>query len=414
MQLAKETSESQKKINLIYAANGFGKTTLLRFIYNFLAPSGAGYKSWISRLPFKQATLTFSDKSFFQIIKTNGLKGSYSVEHVSSSGENTFFRILADHEFKVIDTIPDTDIDSLQKFLYSFDHELFYITDRREYLTTSRIGDVFRQFPTRSSRREIIDEDGRKRAIRDQDADNLISIRTLSSMIRDRFQRQIIESGLYAQRSSNSIYLDLARLISSPQISNLSRSREELYTQVDEIRRDAGSSRGFGTIPDINFDDYLDLIKQTPDSTIPQVSLVLSPFLESTMARVQAAKTHITRMSLFLEELNRFYSDKLFSFDVQHGLTIKQAENGAPVELEWLSSGERQLFTILGSVFLVQDRTSFVLIDEPEISLNILWQREFVGALKRIAADAPIQYILASHSLEMLSHQDAHVTPIGQ
>jgi ABC-type glutathione transport system ATPase component len=50
------------------------------------------------------------------------------------------------------------------------------------------------------------------------------------------------------------------------------------------------------------------------------------------------------------------------------------------------------------------------MIDEPEISLNIKWQRQLVQSLLEITNDASIQFILASHSIELLAqHRDCVV-----
>ena len=49
------------------------------------------------------------------------------------------------------------------------------------------------------------------------------------------------------------------------------------------------------------------------------------------------------------------------------------------IKLDWLSSGEQQLLFMLCAVALMRDNDSLVLIDEPEISLNIKWQRKING-----------------------------------
>lgn len=47
------------------------------------------------------------------------------------------------------------------------------------------------------------------------------------------------------------------------------------------------------------------------------------------------------------------------------------------------------------------------MIDEPEISLNIKWQRQLIQSLLDITDGATIQFIFASHSIELLSqHKD--------
>lgn len=70
--------------------------------------------------------------------------------------------------------------------------------------------------------------------------------------------------------------------------------------------------------------------------------------------------------------------------------------NGNSHDLNSLSSGERHLLTFLTTILLDGNKRDFILIDEPEISLNIIWQEKL---LKLIQALAPLsQIIVASHS----------------
>ena len=72
-----------------------------------------------------------------------------------------------------------------------------------------------------------------------------------------------------------------------------------------------------------------------------------------------------------------------------------------------LSSGEKQLILLLSNTILARDQSGIFIIDEPELSLNVKWQRTLVGALLRCAEGSRIQYLLASHSLELITlHKD--------
>ncbi len=65
-------------------------------------------------------------------------------------------------------------------------------------------------------------------------------------------------------------------------------------------------------------------------------------------------------------------------------------------ELHELSSGERNLLSILTLFLIIGNKRNFLIIDEPEISLNLKWQRDFLPLLSRINSKA--QIIVASHS----------------
>lgn len=64
--------------------------------------------------------------------------------------------------------------------------------------------------------------------------------------------------------------------------------------------------------------------------------------------------------------------------------------------LSELSSGERHILTFLTLMSTAGRGRDFIFIDEPEISLNLKWQREVIGILQGILPDC--QIIAASHS----------------
>lgn len=67
-----------------------------------------------------------------------------------------------------------------------------------------------------------------------------------------------------------------------------------------------------------------------------------------------------------------------------------------------LSSGERHMLTFLSLVLFEGGHRNFLIIDEPEISLNMLWQREILNIFAKIIPDT--QIIVASHSPSLANH----------
>jgi ABC-type cobalamin/Fe3+-siderophores transport system ATPase subunit len=61
-----------------------------------------------------------------------------------------------------------------------------------------------------------------------------------------------------------------------------------------------------------------------------------------------------------------------------------------------LSSGEKQLLLLFLTVFLQQDTDNILLLDEPEISLHLSWQRILIDTLRKINPNC--QLIIATHS----------------
>lgn len=64
--------------------------------------------------------------------------------------------------------------------------------------------------------------------------------------------------------------------------------------------------------------------------------------------------------------------------------------------IDALSSGEKQILLILLRVFLLDGKSGYVLIDEPENSLDISWQFELIDILVKLNPNA--QYFITTHS----------------
>lgn len=80
---------------------------------------------------------------------------------------------------------------------------------------------------------------------------------------------------------------------------------------------------------------------------------------------------------------------------------INPNRGGDLFTFDGLSSGQKE---IVSTLFLIwydtQERASVVLIDEPELHLNVQWHRSFVNSLFNLAPHN--QYIVATHSVDVM------------
>ena len=122
-----------------------------------------------------------------------------------------------------------------------------------------------------------------------------------------------------------------------------------------------------------------------------------------------------TILKAFTESLNSFFLDKHATFDVRRGLLVR-TEDGVPLAPEQLSSGEKQLLMLLCNLLISRQHPSLFLVDEPELSLNIKWQRKLIPALLSVTEGSQIQLLLATHSIELISSYRERVVrlPFGQ
>ena len=68
-----------------------------------------------------------------------------------------------------------------------------------------------------------------------------------------------------------------------------------------------------------------------------------------------------------------------------------------------LSSGEQQLVVLAYEIIFRTERETLVIIDEPEISLHIMWQDSLISDLQRIGKPSQLQFLMATHSPAILA-----------
>ena len=78
--------------------------------------------------------------------------------------------------------------------------------------------------------------------------------------------------------------------------------------------------------------------------------------------------------------------------------------------LEQLSSGEKQEIVLFYELIFETKSNLMLLIDEPEISLHITWQKKFLDDLLKVSKISHIKAIVATHSPQIISnHWDIQI-----
>ncbi|ELY7495540.1 AAA family ATPase, partial [Cronobacter sakazakii] len=138
---------------------------------------------------------------------------------------------------------------------------------------------------------------------------------------------------------------------------------------------------------------------------------LLKPYIESLEGRLAGVRTIYEILDKFISTINGLLTDKEISFQLSQGFLITNSF-GDDLQPAQLSSGEQQLLLLFCYVLVARDTPSIFMIDEPEISLNIKWQRIIINSLLDITDGANIQFIFASHSLEIISQHRHRVVKL--
>ena len=73
-----------------------------------------------------------------------------------------------------------------------------------------------------------------------------------------------------------------------------------------------------------------------------------------------------------------------------------------PLPVTSLSSGEQHELVLLYELLFKVNPNSLILIDEPELSLHIAWQQEFLQDLQEITRLASFDVLIATHSPQII------------
>ena len=116
------------------------------------------------------------------------------------------------------------------------------------------------------------------------------------------------------------------------------------------------------------------------------------------------ARETSNRLDLLIHLLNGYFDLKQVIPHDDQGLVIVASDEDL-IPLDSLSSGEQHLLVLFSTLLFDVPEGSLVLIDEPELSLHVTWQREFLDDLQQIAAIADINVLLATHSPQLINEK---------
>jgi predicted ATP-dependent endonuclease of OLD family len=132
-------------------------------------------------------------------------------------------------------------------------------------------------------------------------------------------------------------------------------------------------------------------------------NFLLQIYKETLRKRIADRKAAFRETHEFEESVNKFLDRKVLTIDVPRSrarsVVVIKAKNGHTYGISSLSSGERQILTMLYSASRGRYDPGIFLVDEPELSLHIDWQRI---VLRELQAQAPRRQIIAcTHSPEV-------------
>jgi predicted ATP-binding protein involved in virulence len=138
------------------------------------------------------------------------------------------------------------------------------------------------------------------------------------------------------------------------------------------------------------------------DSISDSTKNILSLYVEDMTKKLDAFNEIASKIRLLRKTMNKKLEDsyKQVYFSHQNGFVFKSSIDDSHISLSPadLSSGEQHELVMLYELIFKTEPNSLVLIDEPELSLHVGWQVQFLEDLKGLADISQIDFLIATHA----------------
>ena len=123
----------------------------------------------------------------------------------------------------------------------------------------------------------------------------------------------------------------------------------------------------------------------------------MSLFVQDSESKLSVFSKLAEKCFVLFDLLNFKLAHKRLVINKERGLSVV-SEMGTDIPLSSLSSGEQHEIVLIYELLFKTAPNSLLLIDEPEISLHVKWQKSFIKDLKRIRDLVGFDALIATHS----------------
>lgn len=413
---------SSDGIIIVTGPNGYGKSTILKMINTFCNDN----LQKVLDYTFKKFTI-ICEESKIAIEKSNSTfkinddEFPYPNENIERRhGLPSYIRRIGYDEFVDIRTnkvIKRRDVLSKNNFEHEheFIDESFYdILDSFSLSCTENKLDKIYDSLIRSSKQieKVKKEIGKVRFIQEQ---RLIEKREIPeerrsysgprseyvTVINENSEKLKIQlAEIMKRHSSLSSQLDstyIKRLFTADSIAE--NSLDKVRTELEKLQKKQKNLKKYG-LAEIKNVSY---ISKLDEAKFSRFSTELSIYLEDANAKYDVFESIINKLDLYESIVNQKLTFKKMELSSTNGIIVISDE-GKELSLSDLSSGEQEILVLFYKLIFESD-VDLLLIDEPEISLHIAWQKELMENLKSIVRlKKNIQVMIATHSPQIISN----------
>ena len=136
----------------------------------------------------------------------------------------------------------------------------------------------------------------------------------------------------------------------------------------------------------------------TLDNVDPTKQSAMSLYVEDTEKKLGVFDDLALRIETLVSNVNSKYRNSSIAVTRDEGL-VARTRNGQKLDLDSLSSGEQHELVLFYDLLFRVNANTLILIDEPELSLHITWQKRFLSDILDIVRITNCDVLLATHSI---------------
>jgi energy-coupling factor transporter ATP-binding protein EcfA2 len=382
------------RMRLIYAPNGRGKTNFLRAVNFALNPTPDALQALVE-IPIKNLQVDFSPGSYIALDRETAFTGSFTISVSTDEGSASVHVDPSDFAGRLYRRVwgERDDYAEFEQLVSNVSPGGVLIGDDR----LAPLLDESRDLPRAGEARTAV---ARRKGV------NVVS------QLLERVERMLTRSafaGLSREYAASGVYAQIARTTLSGEtsvstVANAVAARTALEAEIGGLLVDGASYEAYGLLTLHQLRDIRDQVGEARANSRHLTTLyrLLNPYLESIRDTIESLEPTQRKIDTFVTAVNHFLDRKELRFSTETGIEL-YGRDDKKLDPESLSSGERHLLYLVSMAVLATDGNPLVIIDEPELSLGIEWQRDLLAELLRCTAPSRVQFLIASHSVQIMS-----------
>lgn len=425
-------------LTFIHGPNGCGKTTVLKLVHALLD----GELQTLKLIDFKELKVTYTDGHSLVVGRSMARESTkqlfddeddliratfeITIGLINPKGKeqhrfeySKHFQKLVGSEFKfplsfierqipfLIRTAPQQWLDQRTNKILTFETVLAKYGDRlingsghqlpswlTERLGKARIGFVRTQ--------RLINLSTVARGPRDELKEPRDVVEIYSSQIKETIAKKLAESAVQSQARDRSFPI---RLINKEFVKDVPQSEFlETYRSTEERAQNLMSAG---------------LLDQAASIPLPQRRLttlerdVLALYLSDFNEKLDAFTDLQRRIEALVDIVGSKLRRKRFVIDRQKGFVFETHDDPPRrLSVTELSSGEQHQIVLFYELIFASTGIDLFLIDEPEISLHVEWQRAFISDIEKVQALTGATFLIATHSPQIINNRRDLAVPL--